>query len=903
MPPPALLVYLAQQLDVDAGAFAVYAQRDQTRRMHLAELTRRLGLLAFDRAAFHAMIDWALQIVPSMRDPEAIATLLVEELRRRHILLPSIVVLELIVRTAQRRAEAAVQRALTEGLSGQTLAALERLVEAGPETVPSRLSWLRTASRSPAARNLLGLIERLDFMRGLGVPRTRRGAIPQIAFQRLVDEAMRMTAQHLAEATTSRRLALLVTVTLHLETALTDAALSMFDKLMGSLSRRAERRSEQQAARSAGDLRTRLRVLASSCRALIAARDADGDLEEAIELHMGWGRFIRVVSEAEAAAGPEAPDTKAELLSRYSTIRQFAPTLIDAFQFRGGRTAAGLLRAIGITRELNRTGQRVLPAHVPTGFIRRLWRPLVLRNGMVDRRAYEVCVLCELRDRLRAGDVWVEGSRDYRDFEDTLMPRSTFEEIKAAGPLSLAVDMDGASHLSGWRDLLRERMHDVAALARSGMLPDVDLRDGTLKISPLRAITPPEADVPQRQAYHALPRVRITDLLLEVDAWTGFSECFTHQRNGKPAEDHAALLAAVLADGINLGLTRMAETRRDMTVRRLAWIHDWHVREECYVAAPGRLIEAHRALPLSSMWGDGTTSSSDGQFFHAGGRGEAIGDVNARHGNEPGVAFYTHVSDQFGPFHTKVIAATASEAPHVLDGLLYHETGLQIVEHYTDTGGATDHVFGLCALLGFRFAPRLRDIKDRRLYVLPGQEVPAVLQPLTGGAVNASHVKEHWDELLPMATSIRTETVAASAMLKRLAVYPRQNGLAVALREVGRIERTLFALSWMRDIDLRRRVSLGLNKGEARNALARAVFFHRLGELRDRSFESQAYRASGLNLLVAAIILWNTKYLENTVYALRAEGQRVPNELVRHLAPLGWEHVSLTGDYTWSRSG
>ena len=326
------------------------------------------------------------------------------------------------------------------------------------------------------------------------------------------------------------------------------------------------------------------------------------------------------------------------------------------------------------------------------------------------------------------------------------------------------------------------------------------------------------------------------------------------------------------------------------------------MREECYVAALGRLIEAHRALPLSSMWGDGTTSSSDGQFFHAGGRGEAIGDVNARHGNEPGVAFYTHISDQFGPFHTKVIAATASEAPHVLDGLLYHQTGLQIVEHYTDTGGATDHVFGLCALLGFRFAPRLRDIKDRRLYVLPGQAVPAVLQPLTGGAVNAGHIEAHWDELLRMATSIRAGTVAASAMLKRLAVYPRQNGLAIALREVGRIERTLFALSWMRDIDLRRRVSLGLNKGEARNALARAVFFHRLGELRDRSFESQAYRASGLNLLVAAIILWNTKYLENTLDALRAEGQRIPKELACHLAPLGWEHVSLTGDYTWSSS-
>jgi TnpA family transposase len=460
--------------------------------------------------------------------------------------------------------------------------------------------------------------------------------------------------------------------------------------------------------------------------------------------------------------------------------------------------------------------------------------------------------------------------------------------------------MDGAAHLQGRRDLLDQRMRDVAALACCGSLPDVELSDGTLKISPLRATTPFEADMLQRQTYNVLPRVRITDLLLEVDAWTSFSECFTHQRSGRPAEDRAALLAAVLADGINLGLTRMAETSRDMTMRRLAWVHDWHVREECYVAALTRLIEAHSALPLSSVWGDGTTSSSDGQFFRAGGHGEAIGDVNARHGNEPGVAFYTHVSDQFGPFHIKVIAATASEAPHVLDGLLYHQTGLQIVEHYTDTGGATDHVFGLFALLGFRFAPRLRDLKDRRLYVLPGQEVPAVLQTFVGGTVNAGHMEEHWDELLRMATSIRAGTVTASAMLKRLAAYPRQNGLAMALRETGRIERTLFALDWLRNIDLRRRANAGLNKGEGRNALARAVFFHRLGELRDRSFESQVYRASGLNLLVAAIILWNTQYLGTALDALRAEGQRVPDNLVRHVAPLGWEHVGLTGDYTWS---
>jgi TnpA family transposase len=91
--------------------------------------------------------------------------------------------------------------------------------------------------------------------------------------------------------------------------------------------------------------------------------------------------------------------------------------------------------------------------------------------------------------------------------------------------------------------------------------------------------------------------------------------------------------------------------------------------------------------------------------------------------------------------------------------------------------------------------------------------------------------------------------VTASLILRKLGSYPRQNSLALALREIGRIERTLFTLAWVEDPSLRRRVTAGLNKGEARNSLAKAVFFNRLGEVRDRSFENQRYRASGLNLV------------------------------------------------------
>ena len=137
--------------------------------------------------------------------------------------------------------------------------------------------------------------------------------------------------------------------------------------------------------------------------------------------------------------------------------------------------------------------------------------------------------------------------------------------------------------------------------------------------------------------------------------------------------------------------------------------------------------------------------------------------------------------------------------------------------------------------------------------------------------------------------------------MRQLASYPRQNGVAAALRELGRLERTLFTLDWLEDPGLRRQTSRELNKGESRNSLARAVFIHRLGEIRDRTYENQQHRASGLNLLVTAIILWNTRYLNRAIAALR-EAEDVPDQLLAHLSPLGWEHVNLTGDYVWSRA-
>ena len=151
--------------------------------------------------------------------------------------------------------------------------------------------------------------------------------------------------------------------------------------------------------------------------------------------------------------------------------------------------------------------------------------------------------------------------------------------------------------------------------------------------------------------------------------------------------------------------------------------------------------------------------------------------LDLKYGQEPGVQFYTHISDQYSPFYTKVISRVR-DSTHVLDGLLYHESDLEITEHYTDTAGFTEHVFALMHLLGFTFAPRIRDLHDKRLLIQgKADNYPALQSIISTTPLNLKEIKIHWNEILRLATSIKEGTVTASLMLKNWPVIRNRMAL------------------------------------------------------------------------------------------------------------------------------
>ena len=436
--------------------------------------------------------------------------------------------------------------------------------------------------------------------------------------------------------------------------------------------------------------------------------------------------------------------------------------------------------------------------------------------------------------------------------------------------------------------------------ARRGALPSAAIENGVLRLEKLERAEPEGVEATILDLYRRMPTARITDILLQTDAATGFTEAFTDLRTGSPCKDKVGLLSVLLANGVNIGLSKMAAATGAHSFWELLRIARWHVEEDGYARALAMLVEAQAALPMARFWGAGETASSDGQFFSAAGPGEAMNLVNARYGTEPGLKAYSHVSDQFVPFAVRTIPATASEAPYILDGLLMTDAGRQVKEHYADTGGFTDHVFALCSTLGFGFAPRIRDLPSKRLYTFDPENAPTTLRPMIAARIREELITRNWPDILRLSASAAVGSVPPSQLLRKLAAYSPKNDLAVALREVGRIERTLFILRWISDAALQRRAQLGLNKGEAHHALKRAIALGRRGEISDRTAEGQHFRMAGLNLLAAIIIHWNTTRLGEIVAKLTASGNPPDPMLLAHTSPLGWEHILLTGEYRWN---
>ena len=597
---------VASRLKLQPDLWPEYASREQTRWEHLTELYRYLELSPFSRSM---QKDCIRHLHPyAMRTDKGfmLAEEMLSWLHNNNVIFPSVEVIERTLAEVVTLANRSVFSTLTAQLEKQHKSALDSLLISEGEQ-PSRLAWLLQPPGKINGKNVLQHIDRLNSIAALGLPDGIALSVHQNRLLKLAREGRKMSSRDLAKFTDVRRYATLVCIITEARATLTDEVIDLHERILGSLFSRAKRTQAERLQQTGKLIQSKLKQYVTVGQALLNARESGEDPWTAIEDVLPWQEFINSVEETRFLSRKGNFDALHLITEKYSTLRKYAPRMLSALQFMATPAAQALSDALDTITEMYRKQLRKVPPSAPTGFIPESWRKLVLTPSGIDRKYYEFCVLNELKGALRSGDIWVKGSRRYKNFDDYLIPTAEFEKSRHNDQLQLAVQTDSQAYLQARMTLLASRLEEVNAMALAGDLPDVDISDKGVKITPLENSVPsgvsPFADL----VYGMLPHPKITEILEEVDSWTGFTRHFAHLKNNNVRpKDGRLLLTTILADGINLGLTKMAESCPGATRSSLEGI------QAC--TSGMKLIQRH--------WPSWSTHRKSGLWPHSGATGQ-----------------------------------------------------------------------------------------------------------------------------------------------------------------------------------------------------------------------------------------------------------------------------------------
>jgi TnpA family transposase len=670
----------------------------------------------------------------------------------------------------------------------------------------------------------------------------------------------------------SRRAATLLALVRTLEVTAHDDALDILDLLLADLFAKAERVGKQERLRTLGDLDEAALTLAEATARLLSPKGG----KALMAAYLGKQRTTleAAITRVRELARPVDTHYEEELLARYTAVRRFLPSVLRTIAFAGAPAGRPVLEALAFLSGLE--GQkRPSMQEAPLACVPARWRRYVApKGGSIDRKAYTLCVVEQLREALHRRTLFVKASGRWADPRARLLAGSTWEAVKPAVCQTLGRSSTPEPDLAAWAQEL-----DTAYRRTAANLPaNTDLRieqvpdpktgrlEDQVVLTPLERLEePPSLRRLQRQVTLRLPKVGLPELLLEIESRTGFASEFTHvsESRSRIADLPISLCAVLLAQACNLLLNTVVQVGVPALERdRLLWVQQNYVRPETISAANARLVEFHQQIPLSLVWGGGEAASVDGLRFVVPVRTLNAGPNPKYFGRGRGITLINYTLNHFFGFNGTVVPGTLRDSLFILEGLLHQDPRLHPAQIMADSAGYSDIVFGLFALLGYRFSPRLADLGEARFWRI---EKTADYGPLNGIArhrVNVERIRHHWEDQLRLAGSLQMGTVPASDVVRLLQGGGRPTPLGQAVGEIGRIAKSFHLLSVIDDPVYRRGMLLQLNRGEARHSLARDTFFGQKGEVRQRYREGQEEQLGALGFVVNIIVVWNTLYTD-----------------------------------------
>lgn len=904
--PETVYMILCQQLCIEISELNSQPPAARTSRRHAENARKHLEWNKYSPEMGHALTKWLMPLAEEQDQGSVLFHVLCSRLYQENVVRPGLAYLERLVESVRNSVRERIAQEVTSKLTLEQKNTLDEMLIVQPGETMSHFQYFKETPKRASGNELIEVLEKIESIRNLHLPNltSNEGTIHPNRIKLLARRAKKRTIWTAAQLRPQQRYPLLVCF---LDQALhdyVDLAVTIYIETIKSIFQRAETKRDNETVERGKSLNDKVLILSRLAHLILDENGVpDADLRQAIYRLVSRDHLVHTAHECDEIAQPADYNPMNFAARSYSYLRRFVPRFIDVIRFQTEEKDHPLLAAIQFMQKVEHDQQAF--EQPPLQFIPWRWRTYVVdKEKVVNRQMYELCLHDSIVKGIEHGELWVPDSRTFTSFKRDWISDDAWPAARQTFLAQFPELADADVFIQRAQEALDVQMAE-ANRAWPGLQEEVWIEDDTVHLARLEAKELPVGITQlQDRLVNLFPRIGIAQLLLEVNHWIGVDQVLTNLNVQEHSTENltAKKIAVLMAEGMNIGLQNMSYCVQGMSYAELAGVNDRYFREDTLHQAIVAVVNFYHKLPITRHWGDGTASSSDGQIF-----GVPVNTVYAQyHPESPSrsgraVSVYTHVSDHGIPFYGQVIHHLSQEGAYVLDGLLYHETDLTPQHHYVDTGGYQDTLWGACHLLGFSLEPRIRDIGEMKLFRMRRKvEEYQNIQVLFSDAINTRAIRENWDNLLRLMASIHTGIVPASQILRKLDVYHTESGVFKALREVGRIAKTMFLLDYFTQRQIRQRIQKGLNRVESYHALVRTLFIGQSGEIRQRELEAQLNRTSCLQLVAAMVMTWNAAYLSAAVNKLEMEGVSITPEQLAHILPVLSEHINRLGRYEFN---
>lgn len=923
--PHEIAVYLAHATNSAVADLDIYEWDGRTGQRHRKKILGFLGLRRPSGEDLQKLRTWLTAEVLALDVPFGrLQELAVEWFARQSLAPLDPTPLERLLRSAIRAFEAELFQSIANLLSAETKTSIDKLLTVEEPNVNDEngaaentsivkdddlgLSHLKCDAGRIGLDSVFQELAKLARIRKLALPSKALAAFPIKWLQKYRRRVGTESSWELRRHPPEIRYALAAAYCWQREHEIIDALIDLLILVIHKIGVRAENKVEQELLNDLRRVRGKTNVLFRLAEAAID--EPDGIVKDVLYPVVGLETLKDLVKEFKASGPAYTKVVHKVIRSSYSNhYRRMLPQILDALEFRSNNTAhRPVIEALGLLKTYRDSTQQYFSADdvVPIeDIVKGKWRDIVVEKDKndkerVNRINYEICVLQALRERLRSKEIWVVGADRFRNPDEDLP--ADFETNRAAYYEALKQPQDIKAFIDG----LKKTMTDALCMLNKGMPknPRVKILDRSknrICITPLDAQPDPEnLKHLKAEIFERWSSTSLLDILKEADLRVGFTDLFQSSRQRETLDRDTLqrrLLLSLYALGTNAGLKRIAAAGHETTYQELRYVRHRFIQKSTLRAAISQVANATFAVRLPEIWGEGTTTcASDSKKFGSWDQ-NLMTEWHIRYGGR-GVMIYWHVESKSVCIYSQLKRCSSSEVSAMIEGVLRHDTDMDVQKSYTDSHGQSEVGFAFCHLLGFDLLPRLKAVASQKLYLPETDSVGnySNLTDILTRPIKWDLIRQQYDEMIKYATALRLGTAEAEAILRRFTRGNLQHPTYQALAELGKVLKTIFLCRYIDSEGLRREIHEGLNVVENWNSANSFIFYGKSGEVASNRLEDQELSVLSLHLLQLCLVYVNTLMIQR-VLSEKPWCNRMKTTDLRALSPLIYSHVNPYGRF------